>query len=104
MERKRRKLRSYTLEFRREAVALVKGTDKPVEHIAADLGIPKGTLRQWQRADEQESSGSGSPSKAKVAAESPEAELRRLREALRVAEMERDILKKAVAFFAKENR
>ena len=68
--------------------------EKPVTRIAHDLGISESALRRW----EEEFGGTASAS-----GESEHAELLRLRKDVRVLQMERDILKKAAAFFAKES-
>lgn len=88
----------YTLEFKLEAVRLVKaGQEASV--TARVLGLPKATLGNWIRtADKGELKGAGD---RPVSAE--QIELARLRAELARVKMERDILKKAVAFFAKEN-
>jgi transposase-like protein len=87
----------YTLEFKLEAVRLVKaGQEASV--TARVLGMPKATLSNWVRASEKgELQGAGDKP---VSAE--QMELARLRAELARVKMERDILKKATAYFAKE--
>jgi len=87
----------YTAQFRESAVALVLSQGKPVEKAAADLGIPPNTLRVWVSLA-RKGEGVFRPQTQKDLGERVrelEAENRRLR-------TERDILKKATAFFAKE--
>ena len=88
----------YTLQFKLEAVRLVKaGQEAPV--TARVLGMPKQTLSDWVRlAEKGELRGAG---ERPVSAE--QMELARLRAELARVKMERDILRKATAYFAKES-
>ena len=96
-EGKRRRAR-YTLEFKLEAVRLVKG-GQDAAVTARVLDIPKATLGNWIRAAEKgELQGAGD---RPVSAE--QMELARLRAELARVKMERDILKKATAYFARES-
>ena len=105
-----RALRSYTPEFRAEAVALLEHDGRTIEQVASDLGMPAHTLRYWYKADrmakKRKRATVGPPSaiesdKEKLARlERENATLRRENESLK---MDRAILKKATAFFAKEN-
>ena len=88
----------YPEAFRSEAIELVRSSGKPVAVIARDLGICGETLRLWVRAAERTSQLTRRPE----VAESEREELRRLRREVQVLQQERDILKKAAAFFAKE--
>jgi transposase len=84
-------------EFRQRAVELAREREKPIKHIARDLGISESCLRNWvAQADVDAGTREGLTT-------SEREELRRLRSELRVVKMERDILKKAAAFFATEN-
>ena len=88
----------YTLEFKLEAVRLVKG-GQDVGVTAKILGMPKQTLGNWVRLSEKgELRGAGD---RPVSAE--QMELARLRAELARVKMERDILKKATAYFAKDS-
>jgi transposase len=87
----------YPVDFRREAVALLKSSDKSIPQLAAELGISPQSLRNWSRQiDVDEGKAAGLTSGERE-------ELRRLRRELRVVTEEREILKKAAAFFAKES-
>jgi transposase-like protein len=88
----------YTLEFKLEAVRLVKG-GQDASVTARVLGIPKASLGNWIRlAEKGELQGAGD---RPVSAE--QMELARLRAELARVKMERDILKKATAYFARES-
>jgi transposase len=84
-------------EFRRRAVELARLREKPIREIASDLGIAESCLRRWlAQADIDGGQREGLTSDER-------AELVRLRRELRVKEMEIEILKRASAFFAREN-
>ena len=79
------------------AVELAREREKPIGQVAKDLGISESCLRNWlNQADVDEGRREG------LSTEERE-ELRRLRRENRVLRMERDILKRAAAFFASEN-
>lgn len=93
-----KKRREYTLEQKREAVKLVRVSGQSIAQVARDLDIPDNTLWNWinlARIDVGEG-----PAGALTTEEREE--LRRLRRENRQLRMERDFLKKATAFFAKE--
>jgi transposase len=84
-------------EFRRRAVELARLREKPVAEIAKDLGISESCLRNgMSRADVDEGLKEGLTSDER-------AELVRLRREVRVKDMEIEILKRASAYFAREN-
>jgi len=94
-----KKRRSFTLEFKLEAVKLVVEKGLSVAQAARDLGISANLLHTWKRHFV------GDPGfELKRKSEEQEKELRRLRRELAVAKQERDILKKATAYFAKESQ
>ena len=93
-----RKRRSFTPEFRQEAVRLALASERPLAEIARELGIRPDQLRHWKQ---QLIHAAGAPGPS---AESSEQELRRLRREVQVLRQERDFLKKAAAFFANESR
>ncbi len=91
------KIPPYSLEFRQEAVRLLRGSGRSVPQLAAELGCSPQSLRNWSRQiDVDEGKAAGLTSDERV-------ELRRLRRELRTVTEEREILKKAAAFFAKES-
>ncbi len=84
-------------EFRRRAVELARLRAKPIAQIAKDLGIAESGLRRWMaQADVDEGHQDGLSSDER-------AELVKLRRQNRVLEMEVEILKRASAYFAREN-
>jgi transposase len=93
-----RKRDRYTAEQKQEAIRLVKVSGRPVVKVAEDLGIPQSTLWRWL-AQARIDAGEGPPG-ALTSAE--RAELAKLRRENRTLRMERDFLKKAAAFFAKD--
>lgn len=87
----------YSAEFRAEAVRLARTSGKPNTQIARDLGMTTETLRKWlKQADLDEGKRQDG-----LSTEEQE-ELRRLRRENRILREEREILKKAAAFFARE--
>jgi len=84
-------------EFRRRAVELARRREQPIAQIAKDLGISESCLRRWvEQADVDEGHKEGLSSTDKK-------ELVELRRRNRVLEMELEILKRASAYFAREN-
>jgi transposase len=92
------KIPPYSLEFRQEAVRLLRSSGRSVPQLARELGCSPQSLRNWARqldVDEGKAEGLSSDERE---------ELRRLRRELRVVTEEREILKKAAAFFANDGR
>jgi transposase len=91
---------NYTPEFKAEAVKLVLNQGLSHMEAARRLSLPKGTLSNWVA-----NAKNGTAAEAPGARTVPEleAEVARLRKELAEARMERDILKKATAYFAKES-
>jgi transposase len=95
-EKGKRRRRQFTAEFKRDAVELVRATGRPIAHIAAELGIYDSTLGNWVKQaaiDRGEREGLTSDEQARL--RTLEAENAKLR-------MERDLLKRTVAFWVKE--
>ena len=95
--------RHFTQEFKQEAVRLATTPGARVAVVAKDLGVYESTLRRWMH--EQADLGSSAfPGHGNPAVTPEQAEINRLRRELEAARLERDILKKAVAFFAKDQK
>jgi transposase len=88
----------FTPEFREEAVRLAQTSGRSRREVAADLGIGRSTLRNW--IDRRRERQMEQPPEGRQ--EDMAAELKRLRRENEVLRQERDILKRATAFFAKE--
>jgi transposase-like protein len=89
--------RPHPPEFRQRAVELARLRDKPVAQIASDLGISESCLRNWMlRADIEEGRREGLTSGERE-------ELVQLRREARTLKLENEILKRAAAYFAREN-
>ena len=95
----KRKRRAFTREFKAQAVRLVRESGKSVPTVARELDLTETALRSWVRQAAIDA-GRGAP--GALTTEERE-ELARLRRETRILRMEREILKKAAAFFAKEN-
>lgn len=98
-KRPRRKRRSFTKEFKAETVRLCGVGDRSVTQVARDLDLTETAVREWVRRAEIDA-GQGPPG---VLTTEEREELSRLRRENKRLLMEREILKKAAAFFAKEN-
>jgi transposase len=85
-------------EFRRRAVALARERTKSVAELAKELRISESCLRNWMAQAEVDESGSDTKPTSKE-----KKELTELRRQLRRLEMENEILKRAAAYFAREN-
>jgi transposase len=92
--------KEYSLEFKQEAIKLV--TEQGLSHkkAAEEIGIPASTMSGWvyrlkKRGKTQDKQSPNSPDQEKI---------KKLEKEVRILKMEREILKKSVAFFAKENQ
>lgn len=96
----KRKRPNYTKEFKQDAVKLVIEQQYSCPEVGRRLGVAASNVTRWvrqYRQEQQDLSEGGIPRKGL------EAEIRRLKKENKRLEMERDILKKAAAFFAKES-
>jgi transposase len=91
----------YTEEFRRDAVELVRSSGRPINEVARELGMSHETLRNWVRRQDP-------PTRPRAAAgvglsvADKDAEIARLRAEVADLRQEKEILRKAAAYFAKE--
>jgi transposase len=98
MERRRK--RKFAPEFKEKAVALVQSSGQSITLVARDLGLSPSVLGKWVRQAETDA-GRG---REGALTTDERAELAALRKENRVLKEEREILKKAAAFFAKEGQ
>ena len=97
--KKKQRRQSYSKEFKLEAVRLAESSDRPKTQVAAELGISDVALYKWCKAFQEKQ-------EAAFQDQGPtteQQELRRVKLELERVKEERDILKKAVAFFARES-
>jgi transposase len=96
--------RQFTDEFKREAVALLASSGRPLTQIANELGIASSMLRNWRDRSAGRNMGPAlrpnTPASVPYSAADPAAEITRLRRENDRLRMERDILKKTVAIFS----
>lgn len=95
----KKKRRTFTPEYKAEVVALVRKGGKSVGQIARDLGLTETSVRGWVRQANVDAGGDGGAGALTTSEREELAALRRENKTLR---MEREVLKKATAFFAKE--
>jgi len=94
------KRRTYDAEFKRNAVMLIEQTGRSVSDVSEDLGIGVDLLHRWRR--ELKTSGQiAFPGRGIPGLAEDQRKIRELEKQLRDAELERDILKKALAIFSK---
>lgn len=102
-----RKYKRYTQEFKLEAIRLMNEADQPAVQLARELGIRVNQLYKWKnQLDDKSTAAFPRTRKAKVPAETTvsdkDAEIKALQQRIERLEAEKDILKKAAAYFAKE--
>lgn len=95
----KRKRRTFNPEFKAEAVRLCRVGDRSIPQVAKDLGLVETALREWVKRTETDE-GKGPPGALTTAERD---ELARLRKEVKRLQVERDILKAAATFFAKES-
>ena len=93
----KRHRRKFTDEFKAETVKLIRGSGRTVGSVARELSLTETAVRNWVK--QAEASGS-----TDTLSTDERAELRRLRKENQELRMEKEILRKATAFFAKESR
>ncbi len=93
--------RTYTLEFKREAVWLAQSSGKSIAQIARELGISDSSIHQWRKELAEHGSEAFPGSGHQIALEE---ENRRLKRELERTRQERDILKKTVGIFSQDQR
>ncbi len=91
--------KTYTAEFKREAVRLVQTSGKSIAQVARELGISDTSIHQW-RKELAEHGSQAFPGSGHQTAQ--EEEVRQLKRELEIVKQERDILKKAVGIFSRE--
>ena len=98
--KQRKTYKTYTPEFKREAVRLMQTSDRPAAEIARELGIPRNRLYKWKdqlaAKGDRAFAGAGRPKKDE------QSELATLKQENERLKEENEILKKAAAYFAKE--
>lgn len=94
----KRAYKTYTKEFKVEAIRLAAESDKPVTQVARELGVRVNQIYKWRKQleEKQDSAFSG-----RRAAKDQDAEIRRLKKALAASQEENEFLKKTAVFFAK---
>jgi transposase len=95
----KRKRRHFAAEFKADAVKLCAAGGRSVGQVAADLDLTETALREWVKR----AAADAGKSPPNVLTTAERDELSELRKRVKRLEMEREILKKAAAFFAKEN-
>src|SRR2546430_16000001 len=90
--------KTYTAEFKREAVQLAQASGKSIAQVARELGISDTSIHQW-RKELTEHGSEAFPGSGHQTAQ--EEEVRRLKRELEVVKQERDILKKALGIFSR---
>ena len=93
------KRRSFTPEYKAEVVGLVRDGGKAISALARDLGLTESAVRKWVALSDAD----GGRGDGKILTTAEREELRQLRRENRQLRMEREILKKATAFFARES-
>jgi transposase len=89
----------YAVEFRREAVELVRSSGRTIAQVARSLGISDGTLGNWVKADREARERAADP---EALSEAERVELGRLRQETAQQQIDLEILRKAAAYSARE--
>ncbi|OFT86558.1 transposase [Corynebacterium sp. HMSC29G08] len=91
--------KKYTPEYRREAANLVIESQRPIAHVAREIGVAPGLLGRWVKDEKQRRGASDGMSETDL-----RAEIARLRRELAEARLDNEFLSKATAFFAAKQR
>ena len=94
----KRQYKTYSNEFKLEAIRLADESDKPVTQVARELGLRVNQIYKWRKQLEEKPKGTLS---GKQASADKDAEIRRLKKALAASQEENEFLKKTAVFFAK---
>lgn len=89
----------YPDQFRKDALELVRTSQRPIAEVARSLGIAEGTLWNWVRAERDANTRAGDPN---ALSESEREELKRLRKENLELQTDKEILRRAAAYFARE--
>lgn len=100
MDQKYQRYKRYDDDFKRSAIDLLETTGRPIAEIAGDLGIPYKTLERWRY--QMRGRNRNAPRDNGPPPDPRELELRQLRKQLADTQLERDILKKALAICSKD--
>ncbi|GAA4264349.1 transposase [Dactylosporangium darangshiense] len=92
----------YTEEFRRDAVELVRSSGRPINEVARELGLSHETLRNWVRRQDPPARPQDAAAGGGLSAADKDAEIARLRAEVAELRVEKEILRKAAAYFARE--
>jgi len=95
----KRRRRAFTAGFKADAVRLCRAGDRTIGQVSKDLGLTETALREWVK---RAAVDAGKPGEGELTT-AERTELSELRRKVKRLEMEREILKKAAAFFAKES-
>ena len=96
-----RQYRTYTDEFKQEALRLLQTSGKSAQQLERELGITKGMLVKWRDRYQLQQTPAGETHLAPSELETAQREIRRLEKELREVTEEREILKKVVSIFSK---
>lgn len=95
--------KTYDAEFKQKAVELARQEGNTVEGIARDLGVGRSTLQNWVTADKKHGP-LAFPGKGKARLTPEQEEIKRLKKELETLRQEREILKAAAVWFAKQSK
>jgi len=100
MTRKRKPYKTYTKEFKLEALRLMEQSERPNSEIATELGIRRNQLYKWK--EQMKKTGDVAAAKKGRPKTEEQSEITKLKQELKRVKEENEILKKAAVFFAKE--